>query len=255
MKIYTITYDLTKPTSKQVNIPNFTNCKLGVAIYKGDEKLDLEAGDVRLVESTGGSIPMLNKYADFMTAELSIGACNEDRKFKVTLDKGVAFKDTVTIRNPLPMRSGQWGSSSVLPVGLKLVAEDFGKYVNDDTLTFGISNSNTSIKYLLSKRLDDDKYVWSYSEGSEMYEAEEITIDRADYYKIWLRYYVAGSSTITFDFDIGENIKGSFDLLVNVDKSSVIEEYAADAPEYIVRKFEIEYEDGTLETMNVVTEP
>ena len=140
MKIYTITYDLTKPTSKQVNIPNFTNCKLGVAIYKGDEKLDLQAGDVRLVESTGVSIPMLNKYAGFMTAELSIGACNEDRKFKVTLDKG-------------------------------------------------------------------------------------------------------------------EATKGSFDLLVNVDKSSVIEEYPADAPEYIVRKFNIEYEDGTLETMNVVTEP
>ena len=93
MKIYTVEYDANRPSLKQVNIPNYSNAKIGIEVISNNEKIELTKDNVKLT-SGGTTLCADGEYNGYVTVPVSVGDCGNDMMCKVDINKETTLIDT-----------------------------------------------------------------------------------------------------------------------------------------------------------------
>ena len=97
MKIYTVKYDANRPSLKQVNIPNYSNAKIGIKVISDNEKIELTKDDVKL---TSGDTTLYadGEYSGYVTFPITTGDCSDDKAYTISCEKAPEkYEETLSV--------------------------------------------------------------------------------------------------------------------------------------------------------------
>lgn len=141
MKIYTVEYDANRPSLKQVNIPNYSNAKIGIEVISNNEKIELTKDNVKLT-SGGTTLSADGEYNGYVTVPVSVGDCGSDTMYKVDIHKETTLIDTdIKLVTPSDTPTG-----TVISVEYSL-SDMVGQELNADSVQV-IQRYNDNIEFI-----------------------------------------------------------------------------------------------------------
>ena len=236
MKIYTVEYDSNRPSLKQVNIPNYSNAKIGIEVISNNEKIELTKDNVKLT-SGGTTLYADGEYNGYVTVPVSVGDCGNDMMYKVDINKETTLIDTdIRLVTPSDTPTG-----TVISVEYSL-SDMVGQELNADSVQV-IQRYNDNIEIINFLNIVDNNgrviKAWQSpkTQGSPAPEPVwgdyRTTTGRVKSIKVedgWKLFSSCAASTLskgkTREIKIKQTstFNNSFKLVINSVKSSVCEE-------------------------------
>lgn len=235
MKIYTTHYNCNKPSNIQVNVPNYSDAKIGIDVEKNGEKIELGINDVTLVDGEN-TISADGEYNGYVTFPISTGDCGDDKSYNVNVNQVTVFDERIeltastmkSVQDFIPLSDNvglELKATSVTPISCMYGVDSQGRVKLSWNAINIVDSTKTITKYTWLYEASDsypEPIGWYSGMGTQsLKKHDSIKIEDGDY--LYVKSYCSNGSPFIAQIHQEESFGANFNLNVNSTKSSVFE--------------------------------